>query len=236
MVKKVQLPLQTLSLVVSFMAWVLISSLISYISQDIPLTAGQRAWSTAIPVILGSLLRIPAGFLTQRFGARWMNTISFLILLAPVYLLKQVYGNEKLWFFSIFYFITFGSFVAFTIYLPGFLASYFELSKVDAGLRTAGFIALATFLRPVGGILSVAYEYRTTIGPWFRSLFTFQPQYWLMDTVPFVFQLHIVLAFLLFASIPFTHLVHMFSLPVRYPARAPQQYRSRNGYRRRERT
>lgn len=68
--------------------------------------------------------------------------------------LKQVYRNEKLWFFSIFYFITFGSFVAFTIYLPSFLVSYFELSKVDAGLRTAGFIALATFLRPVGGILS----------------------------------------------------------------------------------
>lgn len=89
MVKKIQLPLQTLSLVVSFMAWVLISSLISYISQDIPLTPGQRAWSTAIPVILGSLLRIPAGILTNRFGARLMNTVSFLILLVPVYYLSQ---------------------------------------------------------------------------------------------------------------------------------------------------
>lgn len=87
--KKIQLPLQTLSLVVSFMAWVLISSLISYISQDIPLTPGQRAWSTAIPVILGSLLRIPAGILTNRFGARLMNTVSFFILLVPVYYLSQ---------------------------------------------------------------------------------------------------------------------------------------------------
>ncbi len=260
MVKRIQLPLQTLSLIVSFMAWVLISSLIAYISTDIPLSSGERAWTTAIPVILGSLLRIPAGFLTNRFGSRIMNTLSFFLLLLPVFYLsradsfldlaisgfllgiggatfsigvtslpkyypkekqgtvngiygignigtaistfgapiladavgwkaavtwflvllilfavlnllfgdrkeekinnswlnqfKQVYRNEKLWFFSIFYFITFGSFVAFTIYLPGFLVSYFELSKVDAGLRTAGFIALATLLRPVGGVLS----------------------------------------------------------------------------------
>ncbi|WP_068496863.1 respiratory nitrate reductase subunit gamma [Paenibacillus kribbensis] len=96
--------------------------------------------------------------------------------------------------------------------------------------------AIGTYMTIVYNTTVVTYEYRTTIGPWFRSLFTFNPQYGLMDTVPFVFQLHIILAFLLFASIPFTHLVHMFSFPARYPARAPQQYRSRNSYRRRERT
>ncbi|WP_407639166.1 respiratory nitrate reductase subunit gamma [Alteribacillus iranensis] len=76
----------------------------------------------------------------------------------------------------------------------------------------------------------IAYEYRTTIGPWFRSLFIFQPQYQLMNGVPFIFQVHVVTAFLLFAAIPFTKLVHMFSVPVRYPTRAPQQYRSRAAY------
>lgn len=74
------------------------------------------------------------------------------------------------------------------------------------------------------------YEYRTTIGPWFRSLFTFHPAYQLMTDIPFVFKLHVIVAFLLFASIPFTRLVHFFTLPVRYPARSPQQYRSRSGY------
>jgi len=77
----------------------------------------------------------------------------------------------------------------------------------------------------------VAYEYRTTIGPWFRSLFIFQPKYELMTDVPLIFQLHVITAFLLFASIPFTKLVHIFSLPARYPTRAPIQYRSRVGYR-----
>lgn len=68
------------------------------------------------------------------------------------------------------------------------------------------------------------YEYRLSIGPWFRSLFT------LMAGVPALFKLHVILSFILFAAIPFTKLVHMFSFPLRYPARAPQQYRARNGY------
>jgi len=67
--------------------------------------------------------------------------------------IKEVYKNPKLLFLSLFYFITFGSFVAFTIYLPSFLVNHFELDKMDAGLRTAGFIALTTFFRPVGGWL-----------------------------------------------------------------------------------
>lgn len=78
----------------------------------------------------------------------------------------------------------------------------------------------------------IAYEYRVTIGPWFRSLFYFQPKYVLMEEVPQIFQLHVISAFVLFASIPFTKLVHIFSVPIRYPARAPIQYRSRIGFRR----
>src|SRR5699024_12762688 len=72
--------------------------------------------------------------------------------------IKSVYKNEKLWFFSLFYFITFGSFVAFTVFLPSFLVDFFELDKVDAGFRTAGFIVIATLVRPVGGWLADKFE------------------------------------------------------------------------------
>lgn len=89
---------------------------------------------------------------------------------------------------------------------------------------------LGVYITIVYNTTVVAYEYRTTIGPWFRSLFYFQPKYQLMVDVPFAFQLHVVSGFLLFASIPFTKLVHIFSIPVRYPTRAPIQYRSRIGY------
>lgn len=254
-----QLIIQTGSLVAGFMVWVLISSLMPFIKVDIQLTSSQIVWTTAVPVILGSLLRVPIGYWTNRYGARILFTISFIILLIPIALLsyanslltlilggfllgiggavfsigvtslpkyyektkhgfingiygagnigtaitsfsapvlattygwrntikiflivvlifailnfifgdkkegkvnislpeqiKGVYKNPKLWFLSLFYFITFGSFVAFTIYLPSFLVNHFELDKVDAGLRTAGFIALATFFRPIGGWL-----------------------------------------------------------------------------------
>lgn len=67
------------------MVWVLISSLISQITLDIHLSKGEISMVTAIPVILGSLLRIPLGYLTNRFGARLMFMISFILLLFPVF-------------------------------------------------------------------------------------------------------------------------------------------------------
>ncbi|MCJ2145863.1 NarK/NasA family nitrate transporter [Bacillus paralicheniformis] len=258
--QKIQLPLQSFSLVAGFMVWVLISSLMPHIKQDIALTDSEISLVTAIPVILGSLLRIPLGYYTNRFGARITFMISFLLLLFPIFWIstadslfdlilggfflgiggavfsigvtslpkyypkekhgfvngiygagnvgtaittfaapvvaktagwentvrmyivlvavfallnfilgdrketkvtvsvteqmKAVYRNQTLWFLSLFYFITFGSFVAFTIYLPNFLVNHFGLDPVDSGLRTAGFIAVATFLRPVGGWLA----------------------------------------------------------------------------------
>ena len=58
------------------------------------------------------------------------------------------------WVLSFFYFLTFGGFVAMSIYLPMFLTELFKLTPQDAGFRTAGFVLLATALRPVGGWLS----------------------------------------------------------------------------------
>lgn len=58
------------------------------------------------------------------------------------------------WVLSFFYFLTFGGFVAMGIYLPMFLTEIFRLTPQDAGMRTAGFILLATAMRPLGGWLS----------------------------------------------------------------------------------
>ena len=66
-----------------------------------------------------------------------------------------VLRREKLaWVLSLFYFLTFGGFVAFSIYLPTLLKDEFGLSAADAGFRAAGFVVLAAILRPVGGWLS----------------------------------------------------------------------------------
>lgn len=83
-----QLFLQTTSLVAGFMVWVLISLLMPYIQADIKLSSTQISLTTAVPVILGSLLRVTIGYWTNRFGARTIFTISFIILLFPIGILS----------------------------------------------------------------------------------------------------------------------------------------------------
>lgn len=58
------------------------------------------------------------------------------------------------WVLSLFYFLTFGGFVALALYMPTLLREVFALSPTDAGARTAGFVVLATLMRPIGGILA----------------------------------------------------------------------------------
>jgi nitrate reductase gamma subunit len=72
-------------------------------------------------------------------------------------------------------------------------------------------------------------EYRETVAPWFRSLFAFDPRPELMTgrDVPFIFQLHVCLAWTLYALWPFSRLVHAWSIPVDWLRRSPILYRGR---------
>ncbi len=63
-------------------------------------------------------------------------------------------SDKMSWVLSFFYFLTFGGFVAMSIYLPMFLTELFKLTPQDAGMRTAGFVLLATIMRPIGGWFS----------------------------------------------------------------------------------
>jgi MFS transporter, NNP family, nitrate/nitrite transporter len=76
---------------------------------------------------------------------------------APAKSLSEVIkplSEAKSWVLSFYYFLTFGGFVAMAIYLPTFLTEMFKLSPGDAGFRTAGFVVLATTMRPIGGMLA----------------------------------------------------------------------------------
>ncbi|MFD8567476.1 respiratory nitrate reductase subunit gamma [Streptomyces sp. NPDC057694] len=72
------------------------------------------------------------------------------------------------------------------------------------------------------------YNYRESIGPWSRSLFTLSPDIDLMHGVPVLYQIHAVVGMSLIALVPFTRLVHMFSAPVQYLFRPYVVYRSRD--------
>ena len=255
------LALATISFTVSFAAWGLIGGLASVFAGLYGVTASQTALLVAVPVLLGSLARLPMGMLTDRFGGRLVFTAllvfsavaafvvsltrSYSALLVSAFLIgmagssfavgavfvsrwthaaKQgtalgIYGlgtmgqslavfvgpvvasrfgwetvfrgtsalllawavtyvalarnpvhggrpatvaamaailrrAPKAWLLGAFYFLTFGGFVAFSIYLPTLLRAQFGLTPADAGFRAAGFVVMATLMRPVGGWLS----------------------------------------------------------------------------------
>ena len=259
--QKRHLLLGTVSFTVCFAAWGLISAFAPSFRQNFHLSATHTAFLVAVPVLLGSLARLPVGMLADRFGGRAVFTILMLFVAVPVALVPSansyqnlllvafllgmagssfavgvgyvsrwysmesqgsalgIYGlgnigqsaavflgpvaaaalgfravylgmsivlvvwaavfaafardapqttrpkglsemlgvlaHEPLaWALAAFYFLTFGGFVAFSIYLPTLLRDQFGLEAADAGFRTAGFVVVATLCRPVGGWLS----------------------------------------------------------------------------------
>jgi NNP family nitrate/nitrite transporter-like MFS transporter len=68
--------------------------------------------------------------------------------------LGAVLREPLAWVLSLFYFLTFGGFVAFGIYLPTLLRDEFGFTPGNAGFRAAGFVVLATAARPLGGWLA----------------------------------------------------------------------------------
>lgn len=91
-------------------------------------------------------------------------------------------------------------------------------------------IVLGMWNTVAGSLLTIGgeYNYRDGVSPWFRSIFWLQPQSELMEQAPLGFQLHALLAFLLFAMWPFTRLVHVFSAPLGYLVRPYIVYRTRD--------
>ncbi|HWQ23950.1 MAG TPA: MFS transporter [Gaiellaceae bacterium] len=251
------LALATLAFALCFSAWGLIAPLASKFQDDLGLTSTETFLLTAIPVVLGSLARIPVGLLTDHVGGRRMFALlllasavpatlfgfasSYWALLGVGFLLglagssfavgvpfvagwfsreRQgfavgIYGmgnvgtavaaftapavvnawgrpalgllagavlaaagvlfwalatdpprmprtryaavlgsGWRLYRLAVFYFVTFGGFVAVALLLPKLLRDWFDLSLVDAGLRAAGFTLVATVARPAGGWLA----------------------------------------------------------------------------------
>ena len=257
---KLQLALGTGAFALCFAVFGSMSAMMPIISRHMALTPVQKSVAIAIPVLLGSLGRIPLGILTDRFGGRIVFSVVMVLSIIPAFLMGGVssygqllaygfligvalasfsvgvafvngwypperqgfalgvygagnigqslaaYGSPVLaaaagfrwgfwtfgillalwliifaslarnapnkapvksfaqivqplsdkrsWVLSLYYFLTFGGFVAMAVYLPTLLTEVFRLTPQDAGFRTAGFVVLATALRPLGGVLA----------------------------------------------------------------------------------
>src|SRR5690348_10204851 len=81
--RRKSLALGTVSFVVCFAAWGLISAFSPRFRELFHLSATQTAFLVAVPVLLGSLARIPIGMLADRFGGRLVFTILMLSVTAP---------------------------------------------------------------------------------------------------------------------------------------------------------
>ncbi|WP_035904485.1 MFS transporter [Knoellia subterranea] len=78
------LVLATVGFAVNFWAWALLSPLGPRFKELLELSFGQQALLVAVPVIVGSLGRIPVGALTDRFGGRVMFPLLSLATIVPV--------------------------------------------------------------------------------------------------------------------------------------------------------
>lgn len=250
----------TLAMTASFMIWSVFAPLAGIMQELFHLSTLQKSVLIATPVLLGSIMRIPMGIYTDRFGGRKMFAATMLFLVVPLtaagwattflslllcalfigmagttfaisltyvsrwypaekqgfvlglaglgnlgvaaasYLIpvivdqlgyewvfwglacmiviitavfwtgttelprprqtrtfKQamsVLKHKSTGYLSLFYFLTFGGFVSFSVYLPTLLKELFSMNATDAGLRTAVFVLVATLIRPAGGFLA----------------------------------------------------------------------------------
>jgi MFS transporter, NNP family, nitrate/nitrite transporter len=80
----VMLALATLGFAVNFWAWALLSPLGTRYKDLLSLSGSQQALLVAVPVIVGSLGRIPVGGLTDRFGGRVMFPLVSVATIVPV--------------------------------------------------------------------------------------------------------------------------------------------------------
>lgn len=252
----------TVGFTLTFWAWDLIAPLGSDFKDRLGLSSFQQSLLVAVPVIVGSLGRVPVGALTDRYGARLMFPLISALTIVPVLLIIPARGSygtmlavafllglggttfaigvplvnswfppahrgfaigvfgmgmggvalsgyftpriaehgENLpfvvvaialaafavlsvflisdrpdrpvpttslgtrlgqagrlrvtWELSALYAIGFGGIVAFGVYLPTYLKTWYDLSPTDAGTKAAGFALVTVVFRPIGGWLS----------------------------------------------------------------------------------
>src|SRR5262249_54983752 len=79
--------LGTAAFTVAFAIWGLIAGLMPILKKELALSAAQASLLVAIPVLLGSLGRIPVGILADRFGGRKVFSGILFFMVLPAFAL-----------------------------------------------------------------------------------------------------------------------------------------------------
>ncbi|SDH38716.1 MFS transporter, NNP family, nitrate/nitrite transporter [Alteribacillus persepolensis] len=254
----------TFAMIISFAVWSVIAPIATDIQELYDLSELQKSLLVVTPVILGSIMRIPMGVLTDQHGGKKVYTLTMLALVLPMFAagfttsysillfftfligmagttfaiavtyvtrwfspekqglalgitgmgnlgtavasftVPSIYSNfglewvywtfaiaigmmacmfwlgtkelpkpkqvntlkqsmsvitlRQTWVLSLFYFLTFGGFIAFSLYLPAIVQETYGFSAVHAGFIVAGFVVVATCIRPLGGYLADVFK------------------------------------------------------------------------------
>ena len=141
----------TLASVMGFWAWTIIGPLSSRYSQAMDLTAGQTSILVAMPILVGSVARVPVGALTDRYGGRVMFT-AILGVTAPLVLLTAIVGQMNS--FGLLVFVSFFLGIAGTVFAIGipFCSAWYEAHRKGfaTGVFGAGMVgtAVSAFVTP----------------------------------------------------------------------------------------
>jgi MFS transporter, NNP family, nitrate/nitrite transporter len=145
------LALATWAFAISFWAWNLIAPLGVRYTDELGLSSAQKSLLVALPILVGSVGRIPAGMLTDRYGGRLMFAVLLFASIPPV-LLVSLAGNRG----SYGMLLLFGFFLGiagttFAVGIP-FVSAWYEPSRKGfaTGVFGAGMggTALSAFFTP----------------------------------------------------------------------------------------
>jgi MFS transporter, NNP family, nitrate/nitrite transporter len=94
------LTINTLAFTICFAAWMLNGVLVTFltVNQVFDWGAAEIGWLLGIPVLTGSLFRLPAGMLTDKFGGKPVMTALLVLSAIPMYLLSMA---DSYWEFAL---------------------------------------------------------------------------------------------------------------------------------------
>lgn len=90
--------LSTIAMIVCFMSWSNFAPLASQVAKMFNLSVSERTLLLATPVLLGSIMRIPVGILSDRFGGKKVYLILMAFILIPLIMIPHVHSFGMLLF------------------------------------------------------------------------------------------------------------------------------------------
>lgn len=143
--------LALLGFTITFWAWNIVAPLGTRYSSELDLSATQTSLLVAMPVLVGSLGRVPVGALTDRFGGRMMFTVLTLASAVPVLLVAFAGSLPSYTLLLVFGFFLGLAGTTFAVGIP-FVNAWFEPARrgFATGVFGAGMggTALSAFFTP----------------------------------------------------------------------------------------